>query len=96
MPKKTIEQEVNEFLEIWGAKELVSFMKDLIPLFELYDVDENDDWVRDQVGELDERNVRLIRTVYLMSYIAEQYAGKLCSVSVRFKNLWKRLERQID
>jgi len=93
MPKKTIEQEINEFLEIWGAKELVGFMKDLIPLFELYDVDEDDDWVRDQVGELDERNVRLIRTVYLMSYIADKFAGKLCTASVHHKNLWKRLEK---
>lgn len=93
MPKKTIEQEINEFLEVWGFEQLECFMKDLIPLFKLYDVDENDDWVKDQVGELNTKNVRLIRTVYLISYLAEQYAGKLCTIKVQFKNLCQRLEK---
>lgn len=93
MPKKTVEQQINEFLEVFGIQELCSFMKDLIPLFELYDVDEDDDWVRDLVGEADERNVRLIRTVYLISQIAERHSGKLCILNARFKGLWRRLEK---
>lgn len=92
MSKKTLELEINEFLEVWGSEQLISFVKDLIPLFELYHVDEDDDWLRDQVGQFDKRNVRLIRTVYLMSQIAERHSAKLCHINARFKNIWKRLE----
>jgi hypothetical protein len=88
----TIEQEINGFLELWGIKDLVDFMEAVFPVFELYDVDKDDDWVRDQVGELNERNVRLIRTVYLMSKISDKFAGKLATINCKHKNLWKRLE----
>lgn len=93
MPKKFIEEEIELFLEIWGCKEMVSFLKDIIPLFELYDVDEEEDWVRDKVGEDNLKNVRLIRTVYLMSKIAETHGGKLAILKVNFKDLYKRLEK---
>lgn len=95
MPKhKTIEDEINDFLEMWDCNQMQDFLRDIIPLFELYDVDENNDWVKDSVGEEDERNVRLIRTVYLVSRIAEFHAGKLCHINIEFKNLWKRLEKE--
>lgn len=92
--KKTIEDEVNEFLEYWDCDQMCAFLRDVIPLFELYDVDEQDDWLRDRVGEEDERNVRLIRTVYLISRIAEFHTGYLASVKVNFKNIHQRLEKE--
>lgn len=45
------------------------------------------------MGEEDKTNVRLIRTVYLMSKIAESHAGTLVTIKVRFKDLWKRMEK---
>lgn len=93
MSKKSIEEEIELFLETWGCQEMVSFLKDIIPLFDLYDVDEEDDWVRDNVGEDNLKNVRLIRTVYLMSKIAETHAGKLAILKVNFKDLYKRIEK---
>lgn len=96
MTKKTIEQEINDFLSYWGEKELIAFLRDIIPLFELYDVDDEDDWVKDAVGEENEQTVRLIRTVYLMSRIAEFHTGKLNLMRMRFKDLWKRIELQND
>jgi len=92
--KKTIEQEINEFLESWDCKQQIAFLRDIIPLFELYDVEDENDWVKEAVGESNERNVRLIRTVYLVSKIAEFHAGKLCSIKMNFKDLFKRLEKQ--
>lgn len=92
MKKQTLEEDINRFIEFWGCKELASFMKDVFPLLELYDVDENDDWVKDVVGESNLRNVRLIRTVYLMSKFAEFHAGKLCLINMNFKNLWRKME----
>ncbi len=93
--KKTLEEEINHFLERWDYKEQVQFLKDVIPLVELYDVDEKDDWVEKAIGGDIEnvRNVRLIRTVYLVSKIAEFHAGKMCMINIEFKNLWKRIEQ---
>ena len=94
--KKTLEQEINDFLEYWDCKKQVEFLRDIIPLFELYDVDNEDDWIEKEIGcdEDNVRNVRLIRTVYLVSRIAEFHVGRLCTISVAFKNLWKRLENE--
>lgn len=93
--KKSLESEINEFLETWDCNKQISFLRDIIPLFELYELDNEDDWVTKIDGdEEDQRNVRLIRTVYLVSRIAEFHAGKLCSINIRFKGLWEKMEKQ--
>jgi hypothetical protein len=92
--KKNLEQEINEFLEYWGVDEMHAFFRDLSPLFELYNVSEEDDWVAETVGKENERNVRLIRTVYLISRIAEFHAGRLCGVKMNFKELYYRMEKE--
>lgn len=90
---KKIDDEINEFLNEWGAEYQISFLRDILPLFELYDVEDESDWVKEAVGEENESNVRMIRTVYLMSRIAESYAGKLSTIRVRYKDLWKRMQK---
>ena len=91
--KKTIEDEINEFLEDWDCKQMTSFLKETIPLFELYNVDIEDDWVEEAVGEDNVQNVRLIRTVYIMSRIAEFHAGRLCRIKMNHRDLWKKMEK---
>lgn len=93
--KKTLEEEINEFLEKWDCKQLTAFLRDIIPLFELYDVEDENDWVKDAVGESNERTIRLIRTVYLVSIIAENHAGILCSIKMKFKNIFKRMQKDV-
>jgi hypothetical protein len=91
--KKNLEQQINEALEVWNCKQMVAFLRDIIPLFELYDVEDEDDWVKDAVGEENERNVRLIRTVYLVSKIAEFHAGALVSFKVKFPKIYLKMEK---
>lgn len=93
--KLTIEEEINAFLDKWDCKQQIAFLRDIIPLFKLYDVDEEDDWVEKEVGGDDEnvRTIRMIRTVYLVSRICAFHAGKLCTVNMHFKDLWKRMEK---
>lgn len=91
--KKSLEQEINDFLDKWDCKQMIAFLRDIIPLFELYDVEDEDDWVKDAVGAENERNVRLIRTVYLVSKIAEFHAGKLCTMKMEFKDIYRRMEK---
>lgn len=92
--KKDLETEINEFLNYFDCQKLTNFLRDIIPLFELYDVEDEDDWVKNSVGEENERNVRLIRTVYLMSKIAENHAGTLASLKMNHKDLSRRLEKE--
>jgi hypothetical protein len=94
--KKTVEQEINEFLEHWDQRAMSDFLYDILPLFELYDVDDENDWVSQTLNgdEEETRTVRLIRTVYLISRIAEFHAGKLCSIKTYFKDLHVRMEKE--
>ena len=94
--KKTLEQEINEFLQYWDSDQMCAFLRDIIPLFELYDVEDENDWVSAAVGEENERNVRLIRSVYLISRIAEFHSGKFASIRINFKNLYRRMEKYED
>lgn len=94
--KITLEDEINNFFKMWTGNDIIEFLRSTIPLFELYDVEDEDDWVEKEVGGDEEnvRNVRLIRTVYLISKIAETHAAKLCKINFHFKHLWKRMEKQ--
>jgi len=49
--KKTIEQEINEFLTVWDFEHISEFFKYIEPLMELYNVTEEDDWVAKEVGK---------------------------------------------
>jgi hypothetical protein len=89
---RSLEDEINEFLSYWDCEQMQSFMRDIMPLCELYDVEAETDWVKDAVGADDERNVRLLRTVYLLSRIAENHAGKLAMLKVGHRNLYERME----
>lgn len=92
--KKPLDEVINDFLTYWDCEKNIGFLNDIIPLVELYDVEEEDDWVRKTVAEEDIDHVRLVRTVYLVSKIASLHAGKLCSIGVHFKDLWKRIEKE--
>ena len=94
--KRTLEEEINDFLDKWDCKQQIAFLRDIIPLFELYDVEDEDEWVEKNVGGDEEnvRTVRLIRTVYLVSRIAEFHAGKLCTLKIDFKDLYQRMEKE--
>jgi hypothetical protein len=93
--KITIEEEIHKFFELWDADQLVAFLRDVIPLFELYDLQDEQDWVEKEVGIDNVRNVRLIRMVYLVSRIAEYHAGRLCRVRAEHKDLWKRMQKEV-
>lgn len=90
---KTIEQEINEFYELWPVEKFTLFFQDIAEILELYDVDEDDDWVKNAIEKEEEASiVRLIRTVYLFSRFAENHSATLARIKVHHKNLWKRLE----
>lgn len=93
MKRKPIEEEINLFLEDFGLNELIRFFEDVYPLFHLYDITDEEDWMRAHIEEEEITTVRSIRTVYLLSKLAEFQAGKLCSLKVKYPDLWKRMEK---
>lgn len=90
--RKTIQEEIEKFLEIWDSTQIIAFLRDIIPLLALYDVDEDQDWLADIVQKDDLQNVRLVRTVYLISKIVENHSGKMSSTKIFHKNIYRRLE----
>ncbi len=91
--KKSIETEINAFLEEWDYEQISEFFRYIEPLLELYNITEQDDWVAKEVGEDNSQNVRLIRTVYIMSRMCEVFAGRFVGINISFPKLWKRLEK---
>lgn len=91
--KKTLEQEINEFFNVWGFKEMSVFFESVIPIIDLFDP-ENEKEIENLVGKEDEINVKLIRTIYLMSKFAELHGSKMYVLNTKFKGLWKRLEKR--
>ena len=51
------------------------------------------DWVRDAVGKEDTEAVRIARTVYLLSKLADLHGPKMSSTNTNFRGLWKRMEQ---
>ena len=93
MSKKTLESEIEEFLKMWGVDEQISFLREVLYLFEMYDINDESDWVANAVGDDNERNFRLLRTVYIMSRVAAIHASTLSAINCRFKDLWKKMEK---
>lgn len=92
--KKDIQTEINEFLDLWDYEQISEFFRYIEPLVQLYDISETKDWVADEVGVENTQNVRLIRTVYIISRMSEMFAGRFVNINVQFKGLWKRLEKE--
>lgn len=92
MAKKDIEEQIKDFLQLWDGQQMIDFLRDIIPLFELFDVDDENDWVLDEVGADNEQNVRLVRFIYLVSRIAERHTGRLARVKSSHPKLCNQLE----
>ncbi len=95
MPKdeSPINSQVHGILKIFGPERLISFINDMWELFELYDVDEDNDFVSNEVGEENCREVRLARTAYLLSLVASNHSKALEKIQKKFPDFWKQAEK---
>ncbi len=74
---------------------MFDIIQDFLPLVELYNFDEKEDWVKDAVGKDDVDAVRFVRTVYLLSRFASLHSGKLLTIKTCFKDLHLKMEKTI-
>lgn len=91
--KLQVSEEVSLFLERYTLEDLQSLLKEILGLIDLFNVDEQNDWLKDLVGEDNCDNVRLARVVYIISRLAEFHAGKLLKIRLEFPHLWERMEK---
>jgi hypothetical protein len=91
---RTIEEEINDFLNTYGPATFKVFLEDVEPLYDLYNSVEDEDWMEacDDVGEVND--IRLIRSVYLMSKIADLHALNLSKMRNSFRGLWIRMTKE--
>lgn len=92
--KKTVEQQIWDFMQDFGYDQLTRFLEDIIPLFELFDIEDHSNWVAEIVGKDQEAPITMIRTVYLMSIIAENHSGMMAKLKMKYRNLHKRMEKE--
>lgn len=96
--KVSVNDKVIGILELFGPDRLMEFLTVVQELFALYDVDEAEDWVASKVGEENAREVRLARTAYLLSIIADMHGKYFQKIQRRFPNFYKdaeKIERQV-
>lgn len=94
---KDIQHQINEFLEVWNLDQQEKFLADVIPLFEMYyQIDKEGDIFEREDTAQNAATVRLLRSVYLISKLAEYHAGKLATVRMQWPNLWKKMEKTSD
>jgi hypothetical protein len=90
MAKRNISREIVDFFHLWGVKDMTSFLEDVLPIFEMF---QEGEMIIDPDDEENCTNVKLVRYVYLLSYVAETYSGKFARIRSEHKDLWRRLEK---
>ena len=88
-----LNSDIEKILGVYRCDQLISFFYDTAEIIKLYNVTDEDDWVRDIVGEHDVKNVRMARTAFLLSRIAHNHADLLKKVKRIAPGFWQRAER---
>ena len=93
-----LEDEINSAINDWDYKQMKEFFSDILPLVELFDVEEEDDWLKNIVGGDDEnvRTIRLIKAMYLIARIAHIHTPKLISFRCKYPNLHERMKKVVN
>lgn len=91
MPRKdlSISEQSKGILQVFGPHELMEFITDVWDLFELYDVDEEDDVELDRQHGGSFREVRLARTAITLSKVADKHAKAFKKINSRYPDFWK-------
>jgi Holliday junction resolvase RusA-like endonuclease len=93
MPRETnLSEDISKIMGIYGPDELIDFLRYAYELSELYNVTEENDWVKDQVGEDEVREVRITRTAYLLSKLAHNHAVLLKKIDRSCPAFWQKAE----
>lgn len=90
--KKDIESELIDFWTLYPPTEMEKFIRDVIPLVDMFEKYEDEEWLNEAPTLQETLNIKLIRGAYIMSRIAELHAGRMCRIKNAHGDFWKRLE----
>lgn len=93
MKKSDINAEIQELFETWDHITLEKFLFLLFPLYEMYDISEDNDWIKNYVGEKHLSDVCKARTAYFLSKISDFFSGKFSMTKIRHGRLWEQMEK---
>lgn len=94
MPKKNINEDLERCIYEWIGPKFSGMMDYITLLYKLWIIEEEGkDPLQIELGEEDVRNQRLAQTAYLLSRLADSYAGSLVTFNIEYKNLWRRMEK---
>lgn len=91
---RTVEEEINAFLNVYGPETFKLFLKDVEPLYDLYNSVDDEEWIEECEGVAEINDIRLIRSVYLMSKVADLHALDLAKMKSNFRGLWIRMTKE--
>lgn len=95
----TVEAQLNEFMDCIGDRGISIFLETAHPIVELFQNDENE-WMLDVksqgIDEDDIKKLKIVRAAYLISRFAELNAGKMVELKMKYKDLWRRMEKVIE
>lgn len=97
MAKKdlSINEQAKGILQIFGPHELMEFITDVQDLFELYDLDEEQDRLLDEEYSGNLREIRLARTAITLSKVADKHCKAFKKINSRYPDFWKKCHHAI-
>lgn len=92
--EELIEKELTKFMLDFKIEDLMKYWEDNRELYKLFDCDEDTDplVVKEKISREDVNNVRAIAYFMLIYTIAEKHSGKLSSIVVKYRKLFKILQ----
>ena len=97
MAKKDVKSQINEVLEVWDLEQQEKFIKDIVPILDLYyDIGKDMELFDKEDEAVNAATVRLVRSAYLLSKIAENHSAKIATIKMVAPNLWKKMETEGD
>lgn len=90
--KNSLSNQVNGILSLFGPDKLMQFLSDAWELYDLYGRDEDGDWVYDEVGD-DVDHVRLARTAYLLSRLADKSHKSFAKIHRQYPDFHMQAEK---
>lgn len=90
--EEELETKVARFFEKWSFDDLNDCARYFLEFLEIFQLDEEFDWDKEVLQDENNRNIKIIRCMYVMTKFADMYGSKLLATKLEFKSLWKKLE----
>lgn len=97
MAKKDLQSQINEVLEVWDMPQQERFIRDVVPILDLYyNIGQDMEMFEKEENVMDAATVRLVRSAYLLSKLSERHSAKIATIKMIAPDLWRRMEKETN